>query len=301
MLRPVTENVELSPKSSGRLNKLQEEVNKKTASTNEKGEVITAFVNQVKAASKKWDSKSSSDIGKSTFEEVKQKMEELFGMQRVCHYCEHNEPSDIEHIYPKSLYPRRAFLWKNYLFACKKCNTDCKSDRFAVWTTQNQRFNLPRNQEPVEGQNLLIDPRTENPEDFLIINLNTFEFEIIPSAGTFEFEKASYTVDLLKLNQRDLLIQARKNFYNHCYDSLERLCRIREAATTEELRQILRPNDDVEFDLPLAQLKEDITETYRMSILSHAHRSVWRAIQLQSISYPKWDALFTRLPEALHW
>lgn len=43
-----------------------------------------------------------------------------------CVYCEskitHQYPGDIEHIVPKSVYPRLTFYWKNLTFVCSICN-----------------------------------------------------------------------------------------------------------------------------------------------------------------------------------
>lgn len=43
-----------------------------------------------------------------------------------CAYCEskitHIYPGDIEHIIPKSVYPRLTFTWSNLTFCCYRCN-----------------------------------------------------------------------------------------------------------------------------------------------------------------------------------
>jgi 5-methylcytosine-specific restriction endonuclease McrA len=49
-----------------------------------------------------------------------------------CMYCEGSEGTDIEHFWPKSVYPERAFDWLNYLIACARCNSNFKRDQFPL-------------------------------------------------------------------------------------------------------------------------------------------------------------------------
>ena len=49
---------------------------------------------------------------------------------------------------------------------------------------------------------------------------DTFEFTPIFEVGTPEFERADRTIDVLKLNERDFLPEARKNAYQSYLDSL---------------------------------------------------------------------------------
>ena len=69
-----------------------------------------------------------------------------------CAYCEskilHDQYGDIEHFFPKSLDPFRAFEWGNLTFACKICNTR-KAAR-----------------DPHAAN--IIDPYDVNPENYLI-------------------------------------------------------------------------------------------------------------------------------------
>lgn len=45
-----------------------------------------------------------------------------------CIYCEcyitHQYPGDVEHIIPKSVYPRLTFHWRNLSFVCYWCNNN---------------------------------------------------------------------------------------------------------------------------------------------------------------------------------
>jgi len=48
--------------------------------------------------------------------------------EEKCIYCEtyitHQYPGDVEHIIPKSIYPRLTFTWNNLSFVCYKCNNN---------------------------------------------------------------------------------------------------------------------------------------------------------------------------------
>jgi uncharacterized protein (TIGR02646 family) len=69
-----------------------------------------------------------------------------------CMYCEDSAGTDIEHFYPKSAYPKRAYDWTNYLWACSHCNSNSKRDQFP----------LDDGEHP-----LLIDPTSQDPSDYL--------------------------------------------------------------------------------------------------------------------------------------
>lgn len=82
------------------------------------------------------------------FEEILETLLRMASGRERCMYCEDSAGTDIEHFYPKSKYPERAFSWENYLLACSHCNSNKKRDRFP-------RFR--------DGQPKLIDPTAEDP------------------------------------------------------------------------------------------------------------------------------------------
>ena len=53
-----------------------------------------------------------------------------------CAYCEQESAKDVEHYRPKSLYPGMMFLWTNFLWACKNCDTD-KLDKYPLDSNGN--------------------------------------------------------------------------------------------------------------------------------------------------------------------
>ena len=142
----------LSTTTQNYLNKLQRQVNSEPT-----------FEKKAKKAKSLWDNKRSSKAGKEAFEEIKEVLSTMCVGQRTCNYCEHDRAFDIEHIYPKSLYPSLAFVWDNYLLACKGCNSEFKLDKFAIFKPKGSitKHILVRNTEPENNDALLINPRKE--------------------------------------------------------------------------------------------------------------------------------------------
>src|SRR5712692_2078352 len=77
---------------------------------------------RVSAAKQLWDSKTSNRNRAVAFRTIRGILAEMCIGPVRCAYCEDSLADEIEHIYPKSLFPERAFRWVNYTFACGPCN-----------------------------------------------------------------------------------------------------------------------------------------------------------------------------------
>ena len=109
----------------------------------------------------------------------------MAGERHRCMYCEDSRGTDIDHFWPKSRYPRRAFEWPNMLLGCSGCQR-AKGDRF-----------------PLDDENvpLLIDPTAEDPWEHLYYVAETGVITARYDAATGQpSPKAIATVDLLPLN-----------------------------------------------------------------------------------------------------
>lgn len=241
--------------------------------------------------------------GKSAFSEVLATLESMAVSVELCNYCEHNEGNDIEHIYPKSFFPENAFVWGNYLLACKQCNTGFKLDKCYVITDDDEIVEVNRGVEPLSKSVAFINPRNEDPNKFMLLNLGSFKFEILPDIGVRNEIKAQKTQEILELNTRDTLLESRKNAAIYYYSRLEMLSRVLGVDTVLEIRQILSPYDaKFENNLVLDKLKQNIKEGFRRDIQTHSHPSVWHAVKtIESKVNPQWQALFAKIPEALFW
>jgi uncharacterized protein (TIGR02646 family) len=237
---------------------------------------------KVAAAKKLFASKNRKND--TTFKVVRQVLSEMcFGAQRCC-YCEDSAADEVEHIKPKNLYPGEAFVWENYLYACGTCNGP-KNDKFAVFDpvtgvlTSITRLSAGLASNPPVGTAVLIDPRREDPLHFFELDMkDTFQF--VPAFGLSpqERDRAVYTENVLRLNERDLLVQARKTAYGSY------IARFKE--------YVVDKNNGVNS----LRLTLYVTGLKRMD-----HPTVWREIQRQHVRYPHLAGLFSQAPEALTW
>jgi uncharacterized protein (TIGR02646 family) len=175
------------------------------------------YEEQVKAASRAWDTKDQ-----KTFNSIRDILEKMCPGVHRCVYCEDARGDDIEHFHPKKFYPEQAFVWDNYLLACSACNSNYKRDKFAILDSANQRHDLKRDKHdpfivPPTGSPLLINPRKENPFEYLRIDIAR-KFEVFPLSHLtgFALERANYTIEIFQLNRRSELVrwrmQAFRNF-----------------------------------------------------------------------------------------
>jgi len=74
----------------------------------------------------------------------------MTGKRQRCMYCLDSHGSDIEHFWPKAVYPEHMYQWANLLLCCTHCGR------------------LKGHQFPLLGNNpMLVDPTAENPWDSL--------------------------------------------------------------------------------------------------------------------------------------
>ncbi len=150
------------------------------------------YFHRVEAADRLF--KSRNNLSNRTFRVVRSKLHEMCSGARRCCYCEDSCADEIEHVRPKSLYPERVFVWENYLYACGPCNGP-KNNRYAVFVGKRKR----------------LVPRSENPLDYMELDLlETFRFVPTAEEGTVDYLRADYTIKVLRLNDRDVLPEARR-------------------------------------------------------------------------------------------
>lgn len=219
-----------------------------------------------------------------TFRVVRAKLDEMCAGARRCCYCEDSRADEVEHIRPKQLYPEFVFIWENYLYACGPCNGP-KLSRFAVFekaTGREKDVTRGRNdpiEPPPEGDSVLIDPRRENPLEYMQLDLrDTFFFVPTADDGQPGHRRAEYTIELLRLNDRDVLTKARRNVFGSYRARLrEYRGRKRAGAAADELDR----------------LAKDLQEM--------PHPTVWAEMKRQRDVYPELARLFDDAPEALLW
>jgi uncharacterized protein (TIGR02646 family) len=261
------------------------------------------FSAKVSTAKRLWNTKGNM-AGKLAFKRIKTTLTSMCVQRGICNYCEQSEATDIEHIAPISFYPEQAFVWTNYLLACKICNTTYKLDKWFVLDNQDAPRMLVKKQKPPYSRYAFIQPRIENPEDFLLLNTQSFTFEILPDLTLVDQAKAEKTLDILQLNDRDVLIEARRSTARYFLLLMERLVNVVQAEQIEDIAALYSPVYDPLPPGPctLDELKVICKNNVRDFIRSYHHPSVWSAIRkVDSQTTPEWIQIFQVVPEALDW
>lgn len=231
--------------------------------------------------------------GNKVFDAVKKSLTDMCSGARRCVYCEDSVGDEVEHIFPKDLYPEKVFQWENYVYACGNCNGP-KNNKFAIFRIDDGTFfsvNPPPGQPaqaPPAGDPVMINPRLEDPLQYCMLDLaGTFKFVAISPEGTREYQRVDYTFnEVLRLNheEREFLRQAREEAYGDYKARLfEYVSRRNQGAPVDQL------------DAMVAQLKKK------------NHPTVWKEMQryhrdgiLQDVD-GELDDLFVAAPEALNW
>lgn len=237
---------------------------------------VGAYPVRVVEAKIAWRSKN-----KRLFDEVRAILATMCSGAQRCAYCEDSAADEIEHLYPKDLYPERVFMWANYVFACGPCNGP-KNSKFAVISGADLVDVSRRRGDPIvpppTGGCALLNPRIEDPMDSLAIDLETFVVSEKSDLGELSKARAGYTIRLLTLN-RDYLLRAREEAFNSYSAKLEKYVAYKKAAR------------------PAAQL-EAIVET----IKSAAHPAIWLEMKRSGASQvPYLSDFFEEAPESLLW
>jgi uncharacterized protein (TIGR02646 family) len=227
------------------------------------------YVARVNAVDQHWKS-----ARRSVIHPVRDTLRSMCGEAEPCCYCEDSVGVQVEHIWPKSLYPEKTFDWLNLLLACGRCN-NTKNAAFALWidgicapVARQRKAPIVR---PPSGQMMFLDLRQEDPLDYFELDFDTGAVVERPTLEPLARERAEYTRKKLKLNDEPFPTRR-----CHAYGTFR------------------------------ARLKEYANESgqkasRRAEILRLPQQMVWREMQRQHVSMPELADLFKRVPEALGW
>jgi uncharacterized protein (TIGR02646 family) len=241
---------------------------------------IPAYSAQIVAAKERFSLRNRAS--NPTFRAVRETLRSMCQGAKRCGYCEDSVGDEVEHVKPKDWYPSLGFVWENYLFACGPCNSP-KGANYAIIIASGALQRLNRGDGPITppplGDPALIDPRTEDPFTLLELDIqNTFYFLPRYGASPRNVLRAEYTIELLRLNSRDHLVEARGN----AFDSFKaRLVEYNERKSTGSTELELRP---------LVQ-----------SLKRMPHQSVWKQMQRSWAGMNSIRSLFVTSPESLNW
>lgn len=222
--------------------------------------------------------------GNQVFDAVKEALDRMCSGARRCAFCEDSMADEVEHVRPKDLYPDVVFVWANYVYACGPCNGP-KGSHFAVFpvgsdtpTVVSRRPKAPV-VPPLAGDSALIDPRTEDATTLMLLDLrDTYKFTPLARKGTRDHDRARYTIETLRLNDRDALTRARRAAYIDYVNFVRRYERDRDAKSSA------------------AHLSWLVRE-----LRGRQHPTVWREMQRQRERIPELQQLFGAVPEAAAW
>jgi hypothetical protein len=261
----------LSPEAGAKLTEYQDMI-----------DAEAAFLRRVLLAKKHF--RQQNRKSNATFKEVRATLEQMCSGVRRCMYCEDSLADEVEHYFPKDLYPEHVFEWDNYLYSCGPCNGH-KRSKFAVFDPDHTLVDVTRKRNapivpPRAGNPVLLAPRNENALEFMTLDIvgDTFLFVPTPTNDARWQARARYTIKLLGLNLRDYLPKARREAYTHYLANLK-------VYVTER-----------DKDAPPISL-----ERLTNAIQAMHHPTVWREMQRQQGSIPDLAELFQRAPEALGW
>lgn len=122
-------------------------------------------------------------------QEVARILQIMAGPRERCMYCGDSHGTDIEHFWPKALYPERMFRWPNMLLCCTECGR-IKGVKFPL----------------VDGMPALIDPSSDNPWEYLDFDPQTGNVvaRYDPEREQFTL-KGEQTVEVLELDRREAM------------------------------------------------------------------------------------------------
>ena len=144
-----------------------------------------------------------------------------------CCYCERRRDekgdTDVEHFRPKGKLKEKpnhsgywwlAYDWNNLLMSCKKCNWR-KGTKFPL-TDENKRA-FSENDDLTKEEPILINPLTENPEDFIKYDIpkNNKNPLMIKAIGVCERSEKTIN-ELTGINDTELLTERAESFRDYC-------------------------------------------------------------------------------------
>jgi uncharacterized protein (TIGR02646 family) len=171
----------------------------------------------------------------AALDDVKLKLGKMCPGRMRCCYCEDSAAEGIDHIAPKVYFPHLTFAWKNYLYACAKCNKK-KGSTWAIFLAKDEAksfYKIPRHSNsaprvfPANEDHVFINPREDDAAHFLQLTIDPkfdkLDFRPrVAALNPLDQIRADFTLKTLKLNSefRPELGTSRMDAYRDYYDRL---------------------------------------------------------------------------------
>lgn len=128
------------------------------------------------------------------FNPIRGALRDMAGESRSCMFCDHNEPTDVEHFRPKTEYPRHTFSWGNMLWVCTTCNR-LKGANFP-----------PRNCAGAP----IVDPTLESVWDYFFLDqFGNLVMKWDATRGAYHL-RAKSTCDYVRIDREEVQTRRRK-------------------------------------------------------------------------------------------
>jgi len=185
----------------------------------------------------------------------------MTGIPERCMYCLDSHGTDIDHFWPKSIYPGKMYRWQNHLLNCTECGP-IKGIKF-----------------PLQGgEPMLIDPTVEEPWLYLDFDPTTGNITSRYDVNKGDWsQQGAATVDVLELDRREALA--------HRHLKTFRRISSRVKAYLEDHKPpaavlIERMQDDDDHDLLGWCVYGDGGNTEPFHSLREQHPDVWHSLQV---------------------
>jgi uncharacterized protein (TIGR02646 family) len=192
---------------------------------------------------------------------VKRALIRMFGAK--CCYCEGNADAvsyrHVEHFRPQSIYPRLAYQWSNLLYACQRCNSSHKGDRFPIGPAGSDA--QPNRASPCDPDGndtaMLVDPCIDDPAEHFDYEF-TEQLYLEDITLVSKTERGAKSREIYGLDREDLADDRRKH--------------VRLVAGWVTSYLLARHSDDQEDrDRALINLRDAVSRTSRYSAMTRAY------------------------------
>jgi hypothetical protein len=124
----------------------------------------------------------------------------LCGPGELCMYCSSNEPSQLEHFRPLTVFPDRTFEYNNYLWSCDICNRTHKGERFPPDTGPGEQ---------------ILNPLDDDVWEFFFIEdqFGRLLRRVDPGSGA-PLGRATSTCEIVGIDRENVQIKRSRRFRN---------------------------------------------------------------------------------------
>lgn len=264
---------------------------------------------QYNKAKSLWAARKNTQKNSVAWRKIEQTLMESHPIPGICQYCEFDRTVATEHFFPVKHFPAKAFDWNNYLLVCHRCNSTYKNDQFAVFnpigSSNVHHLPITRGTYPIPPTEdaVLINPRTERPKDYLMIDLSTGTLLPVPGVNARGKEKAIYSCTLLHLNSDANLLRYRKKAIGIYWQKLRDYTTVKNASNFADLINAL-PIDKraiVVSSKPFAKEQARLLQLLKADLKDDLFPCVWEELKSQKSFFPDLENLFRQVPEVENW